>query len=133
MGKKIFYYGLFMVFAGVGFMVATRDISTGWIAGCGATICALALLLDQLTLDWVKKFSEIQGQFNGTTDAVRACYAEIEVIKTDVRALNPSATEELEMRVENLEANSGLRVMSGTGISSAPTPYMPPKRKIEKV
>ena len=113
MNKNVFYFGIGTSILGVLYCAFTKDLTHFWITGSGLTVVTLALLIDKLTLDWRTKFAEIEGKFLGTTDAVRGCYADIEAVKAEVRALKPDSIEELEMRVENLEAESGLKRAMG--------------------
>lgn len=107
--KEVFYVGLSMILVGIVTCMFQKDLATLWISGSGATIIALVLLLNRLTLDWNQAFQELNGKFNGTTDCVRACYADISVMKDEIRTLSPDQREELEMRIENLEAMSGIK------------------------
>lgn len=107
--KNVFYLGLGMIGVGILTMIFTKDVSHLWISGSGATIVALALMLDRLTHDWQMTFAELNGKFNGTTECVRACYADINLIKEEVNTLKPDNIDEIKMRVENLEAAGGMR------------------------
>lgn len=123
--KKVFYFGIVLILAGIAGCILTKDISNLWLCGSGATFIALATLQDKLTLDWQIKFSQIEGKFTGTTDAVRACYADINVIKEDITLLKPDSIDEVKMRLENLEAASGLRQIARREIAA----YRPPQVK----
>lgn len=132
--KEIFYLGLSLILIGVLTSLFLKDLSSLWISGSGATIVALVLLLNRLTSDWNTTFQELNGKFNGTTDCVRACYADIQVVKDEMTILKPDKFEELEMRLENVEAVNGLRsIGKAQGQDFEIKPYRPrdPKQKAQ--
>lgn len=128
MKKSAMYFGIALVVLGVFYTTLTNQISNLWVSGIGASFITLQMLIDALTLDWQRKFSQIESKFAGTTDAVRGCYAEIETVKGDIRSLNPDGIQELELRVENLEGGNVLRRIAGHGDAEIKT-YRPPAPK----
>ena len=110
--KAIFYFGLGFIGLGTVYSIFTKDISYLWISGTGTCILSLALITEKLNQDWMKTFMELQLKMSGTTDCVRACYADIDRLKGEMNTLKPDSIEELEMRVENLEAANGIRSFS---------------------
>lgn len=123
--RTIFYFGLGAALAGVGTVIVTKDVMHFWLTGCGATFIALALIVDKLHHDWTLSFGELTRKINGSADAVRACYADIDRLKDEMKTLKPDNIDQLEMRIENLEAAEAFR--TGFGEKSRET-YKPPAK-----
>ena len=62
----------------------------------------------------IEVLQEIEGKAQGARDNITAQFALIQNIQNDVALLNPDGMEEMKMRIENIEANIGLRQFGRT-------------------
>lgn len=62
-----------------------------------------------------RAFAEQNGKLLGHQDNIAAALARVDVIQGDVNLLNPDGIDQLKMRIENLEAATGLRNIGRMG------------------
>lgn len=62
----------------------------------------------------IEVLQDIEGKAQGARDNITAQFALIQSVQNDVALLNPDGLDEMKMRVENIEANLGLRQFGRT-------------------